>query len=146
MGKRDKIKEDSVEKQLKMKEYREKSERLGKIPNEIKDKIEDWDLMLEGETIKLNILKFQLVSPKPVTPYFEFEKSDEWLKIRIEELNHRIKVQEKQVNNIKIMKDKQLKVLYEQEERIKEDLPKLKARLHELGCEIEKESNPDYIG
>ena len=39
---------------------------------------EDWKLILEGEKIRLEILKVQLQNPAILTPYFEFETTGAW--------------------------------------------------------------------
>jgi chromosome segregation ATPase len=136
---RETVKNDIAEKAIKLKEYKEKLDKFTKLPDEIRGRLEDWKIILEGEKIKLEMLKIQMTNPKVVNPHFEIETSKEWQDVRMRELVNKSEVQLKQVDNYSKMMDDQMKQLNEQQERLAKELPTLKGRLKELGCDADKE-------
>lgn len=147
MSEKDKQKEEL---RIKKKEAEQKEERLKQIPVELEKYKSFFKDKVKRADIELEMLKPQLKYPKILNPYFEFEKKAEWTEIRKKELQFKIEMKEKEINAIRNEEKNVFKKLSEQESRIKEDLPKLRARIKEIKktskINGDKQTKSDYIG
>lgn len=135
---------------IKKKELKEKINRLKQIPDELSKANDYFDLKIEGEEIKKEILKSQQKHTKILTPYYEFETTEEWNDLRKKDIEYKLRLEYKSILLLKNQQQGALKQLFEQETRIKADIKRLKQNLRKLGIDINKlddlQTKPEYIG